>query len=94
MPTILAFFLHHEPLTEEEAYTWSLKVEPRDTSEGYEQLLMEDLQLRRDMEQLQVRNSDLEVCRRDSTWPDSCEMHARHSPNEPVPTTTRNRRKR
>lgn len=67
VPTILAFFLHHEPLTEEEAYTWSLKVEPRDTSEGYEQLLMEDLQLRRDMEQLQVRNSDLEVCRRDST---------------------------
>jgi hypothetical protein len=47
-------------VSEAESYNLSLKVEPRDTSEAFEKMLMEEEKLRKEIQQLQVRNSQLE----------------------------------
>lgn len=55
--------LQELPQVEDEAvaYTLSLKVEPRDTTEAIETLLMEEAKLKQQVQQLQVRIADLEM---------------------------------
>ena len=50
-----------ESVDEEEAYSISLKVEPRNTEEAVETLLRDEEKLRAEIKALQLRNADLEV---------------------------------
>ena len=55
-------WLHNvQPIGEEEAYTQSTRIEPRDTSEAFENLLIEEDRLRKQVAELQVRVDDLKV---------------------------------
>ena len=60
--TTIQYWLRHLPsVSEEEAYSISLKVEPRDLDEAVEKLLIDEDKLRQEVKILQLRNADLEV---------------------------------
>jgi len=64
MSSVLAWLvreLENSSVDEQQAYTLSMKIEPRDTSEALEKLLMQEDQHRREVERLQVRIADLEA---------------------------------
>ncbi len=64
IPHIRDWLLNMEAPTsqaETEAYSLSLKLEPRDTTEALETYLMEEAKLRAQIQQLQIRVSDLEM---------------------------------
>ena len=48
-------------IDEETAYTLSTKMEPRDTSEAFETLLLTEATLRKELEELAVSNEALQV---------------------------------
>ncbi len=47
-------------ISTEEAYSLSLKMEPRNPQEAVEKLLIEEARLREEVRQLQVKNAELE----------------------------------
>eukprot|EP00339_Tiarina_fusa_P016163 CAMPEP_0117077720 /NCGR_PEP_ID=MMETSP0472-20121206/54785_1 /TAXON_ID=693140 ORGANISM="Tiarina fusus, Strain LIS" /NCGR_SAMPLE_ID=MMETSP0472 /ASSEMBLY_ACC=CAM_ASM_000603 /LENGTH=221 /DNA_ID=CAMNT_0004804141 /DNA_START=870 /DNA_END=1532 /DNA_ORIENTATION=- len=59
-PQIQHWLTELESVDEEEAYSISLKVEPRNTEEAVETLLRDEEKLRAEIKALQLRNSDLE----------------------------------
>eukprot|EP00007_Cunea_sp_BSH-02190019_P007766 CAMPEP_0174239598 /NCGR_PEP_ID=MMETSP0417-20130205/15360_1 /TAXON_ID=242541 /ORGANISM="Mayorella sp, Strain BSH-02190019" /LENGTH=1141 /DNA_ID=CAMNT_0015318559 /DNA_START=130 /DNA_END=3555 /DNA_ORIENTATION=- len=58
-PEMHAFVLSLDPIDDEEAYTLSMKVEPRNTGEAIEKMLAQEEQLRKKIQLLQVRNDSL-----------------------------------
>ena len=60
-PQIQFWLTELEAVDEEEAYSISLKVEPRNTEEAVETLLRDEEKLRDQIKALQLRNADLEV---------------------------------
>lgn len=59
-PDLLAYCRNLPTVSVEEAYRLSLRVEPRNTQEAVETLLMEEAELRRQVKELQLRNAELE----------------------------------
>jgi hypothetical protein len=53
-PEMHAFVLSLDPIDDEQAYTLSMKVEPRNTSEAIEKMLAQEEQLRKEIQLLQV----------------------------------------
>ena len=58
-PVIQCWLQNVKPIGEEEAYSLSTRIEPRDPSEAFENLLLEEDRLRKQVEELQVRVDDL-----------------------------------
>lgn len=64
IPAIFQWFNECETISEEEAYTISMKLEPRDKSEALETLLQTEAILRKQIEEMKVLNDSLSVIKR------------------------------
>jgi len=61
VPAILQWFSDFKVIDEEEAYLLSTKIEPRDTNEAFETLLLSEQKLRKELEDAKVKNDSLKV---------------------------------
>ena len=61
VPAILQWFSDFKVIDEEEAYLLSTKIEPRDTNEAFETLLLSEQKLRKELEDAKVQNDSLKV---------------------------------